>query len=223
MTMSLPRRLALLEHAASKRTLIFEDDYDSEYRYGERPLPALQGLDRHGLVLLAGSFNKLLFPALRLGYLVVPLDLVDGVAALKSMTSRHLPSLEQAVLADFMAEGHFARHLRRMRDVYAERLEALSASAGEHLGGLLEIAGIEAGIQTVGWLRAGINADAAARAASERGVEVTPLNKYWSSRPPAQGLCLGFAAVDRAAIRKGVLELEAALRELSRARRKGAR
>jgi GntR family transcriptional regulator/MocR family aminotransferase len=222
-SMSLARRLVLLEQAARGRTFIFEDDYDSEYRYGGRPLPALQGLDRHGHVLFGGSFNKLLFPALRLGYLVVPPDLVDGIAALKSMASRYLPSLEQGVLADFMVEGHFARHLRRMRDVYAARLETLSACAREHLSGLMTLAGIEAGLQTVGWLRSGMRADDAARAASARGVELTPVNKYWHRRPTAEGLCLGFAAVDETAIRNGVVEVAAVLRELSRSGRMRSR
>jgi len=212
-SMSLARRLALLECATSTGALIFEDDYDSEYRYAGRPLPALQGLDRHGQVLFAGSFNKVLFPSLRLGYLVVPLDLVDRLAALKSMTSRHQPALEQAVLTDFIVDGHFGRHLRRMREVYAERLSTLIASADDRLGGLLEISRIEAGLQTVGWLRDGITADAAARACARRGVEVTPLNKYWRSRPSREGLYLGFAAVDQKQIRRGVRELAAALEE----------
>src|SRR5262245_45751577 len=217
-SMSLTRRLALLQCAANTGALIFEDDYDSEYRYAGRPIPALQGLDRHGHVIFAGSFNKLLFPALRLGYLVVPTDLVEPLAALKSMTSRHLPSLEQAILADFIAEGHFGRHLRRMREVYAERLAILSASADEHLSGLLRIARIEAGLQTVGWLSASLTAEAAARAAADRGVEVTPLNKYWRGRPTAQGLSLGFAAIDPVDIQRGVRQLGAALKELSRGR-----
>ena len=166
--MSLPRRLALLEWARGSGALIFEDDYDGEYRYSGRPLPALQGLDRHGLVLFAGSFSKVLFPSLRLGYLVVPDDLVDAVAAAQSVTNRHAPLLEQAVLADFIAGGHFARHVRRMRQVYAERLSVLLEHAAERLGGLLEISGVEAGLQTVGWLRTGIDGEAAARAAARR-------------------------------------------------------
>src|SRR5579864_3656160 len=131
--MSLPRRLALLEWARRSGALIFEDDYDSEYRYGGRPLPALQGLDRHGQVLFAGSFSKVLFPSLRLGYLVVPADLVDAVAAAQSVTNRHAPLLEQVVLADFVDGGHFGRHVRRMRQVYAERLSVLLECASARL------------------------------------------------------------------------------------------
>src|SRR6202521_293875 len=212
-SMSLARRLALLEWARSSGALIFEDDYDSEYRYAGRPLPALQGLDRHGQVLFAGSFSKVLFPSLRLGYLVVPADLVDYVSATLSVTSRHAPLLEQSVLCDFITEGHFGRHLRRMREVYAERLSALLECARQNLSGLLEISSVEAGLQTVGWLRCGIDGDAAARAAARRRVEVTPLARYRRGPVAADGLQLGFAAIDTQEIRRGVEDLAAALEE----------
>jgi len=216
-TMSLRRRLELLEWARKSEALIFEDDYDSEYRYSGRPVPALQGLDRNGLVLFAGSFNKVLFPSLRLGYLVIPSDLVSYFAATKSVTSRHAPLLEQAVLCDFITEGHFGRHLRRMREVYAERLSVLMESARQKLAGLLEISNVEAGLQTVGWLCDGIDAESAAKAAATRGVEVTPLSRYSRGRMAQKGLQLGFAAVDASEIRRGVRELAVALEEESRA------
>jgi len=162
--MSLPRRLALLEWARTSGALIVEDDYDSEFRYAGRPVPALQGLDRHGLVLFAGTFSKVLFPALRMGYLVIPPDLVDRFAAAISVTRRHAPVLEQAVLCDFLAAGHFGRHLRRMREVYAERLSILLEATRERLAGLLEVSPTEAGLQTVGWLNGRIEGEAAAEA-----------------------------------------------------------
>jgi GntR family transcriptional regulator / MocR family aminotransferase len=214
--MSLARRLALLEWAHATGAAIFEDDYDSEYRYSGQPLPALQGLDRHGQVLFAGSFSKVLFPSLRLGYLVVPPDLVDRFAAAQSITHRHAPLLDQAALADFIAGGHFGRHLRRMRQVYAERLAALLASAGRRLPGLLEISSVEAGLQTVGWLQGGIDEEDAAQAAARRGVEVTPLGRYGRRRQPRAGLQLGFAAVDTGEIERGVRDLALALEELHR-------
>ncbi|HEV2843749.1 MAG TPA: PLP-dependent aminotransferase family protein, partial [Thermoanaerobaculia bacterium] len=210
-TMSLPRRLELLEWARTSGALIFEDDYDSEFRYSGRPVPALQGLDRNGLVLFAGTFSKVLFPSLRLGYLVVPPDLVDSFAAAKSLTSRHAPLPEQAVLCDFITEGHFGRHIRRMREVYAERLSVLLESARQRLAGLLEISDIEAGLQTMGWLRDGIDGELAARAAARRNVEVAPLSRYSRRRVPREGLKLGFAAVDAREIRRGVRELAVAL------------
>ena len=212
-TMSLSRRLALLEWAQRSGAVIFEDDYDGEFRYSTRPIPALQGLDRSGHVLFAGSFSKVLFPSLRLGYLVVPKDLVPRLAATKSVTVRHPPLLDQAVLCDFITEGHFGRHLRRMREVYAERLSVLLEGARERLAGLLEIASVEAGLQTAGWLGAGISEVRAAEAAAARGVEVTPLGHYRVGSSGREGLQLGFAAVDTQEIRRGIRELEVALQE----------
>jgi GntR family transcriptional regulator / MocR family aminotransferase len=210
-TMSLPRRLELLEWARKSGALILEDDYDSEYRYSGRPVPAMQGLDRNGLVLFAGSFSKVLFPSLRLGYLVIPADLLDSVAAAISVTSRHAPVVEQAVLCDFITEGHFGRHLRRMREVYAERLSVLLESARQRLAGLLEISNIEAGLQTVGWLKRGLDGESVRNVAAKRDVEVIPLNWYSRVRMSREGLQLGFAAVDAREIRRGVQELAIAL------------
>ena len=217
-SMSLPRRLALLRWARGSGALILEDDYDSEFRYAGRPVPALQGLDRHGQVLFAGSFSKVLFPSLRLGYLVLPTDLVDRFAAAQSLTNRHAPLLEQAVLADFITAGHFGRHVRRMRDVYGERLSVLLECARARLTGLLEISGVEAGLQTAGWLPNGIDGAAVAKAAAEREVEVTPLARYARARMVRDGLVLGFAAVDGREIDRGVRELEATLDPLVRRR-----
>jgi GntR family transcriptional regulator/MocR family aminotransferase len=209
--MSLRRRMALLDWARTSSALIFEDDYDGEYRYSGRPVPSLQGLDHNGLVLFAGSFSKVLFPSLRLGYLVIPTDLVDYVAATRSVTSRHAPLLEQAVLCDFITGGHLGRHVRRMREAYAERLSVLLECAQHRLSGLLEIVGVEAGLQTAAWLCDGIDADSAARAAAKRDVEVTPLSRYSQGPMPREGLQLGFAAVDAKEIRRGAQDLAIAL------------
>src|SRR5262249_16625529 len=119
--MSLARRLSLLEWAARAGAWIIEDDYDSEYRYSGRPLPALQGLDKEGRVIYIGTFSKVLFPALRIGYLVAPPDLVTAFTTARGVLSRFTPSVEQAVIADFINEGHFARHIRKMRTLYCER------------------------------------------------------------------------------------------------------
>jgi GntR family transcriptional regulator/MocR family aminotransferase len=210
-TMSLPRRLQLLESARKSGTLILEDDYDSEYRYSGRPVPALQGLDCHGQVLFMGSFSKVLFPSLRLGYLVLPSDLTDRFAATLSITRRHAPLMDQAILSDFITAGHFGRHLRRMRQIYAERLSVLLHSAKRNLAGLLEISGVEAGLQTVGWLQRGTNGESAAAAAAQRSVEVIPLSVYSHGNVASTGLQLGFAAVDSKEIRRGVQDLAIAL------------
>jgi GntR family transcriptional regulator/MocR family aminotransferase len=220
-TMSIGRRLELLEWARKSGALIFEDDYDSEFRYSGRPIPALQGLDRGGQVLFAGSFSKVLFPSLRLGYLVVPEDLVERFTAIKSLMSRHPPLLDQAVLCDFITAGHFARHLRRMRQIYAERLSLLLDGARQHLDGLLDVSTVEAGLQTSGWLQEGLKSESVAKAAAARGVEVTPLSQYSRAPLGREGLQLGFAAVDGAEIQRGVRELAVALEmEAAAARRR---
>lgn len=206
-TMSLRRRLALLEWARQAGVLIFEDDYDSEYRYSGRPIPAMQGLDRSGVVIFAGSFTAVLFPALRLGYLVVPTDMVDVFAAAESVSTHHPPLLEQAILCDFITEGHFARHIRRMRELYAERLSVLLEGAKEKLAGALEISTVEAGLQTVGWLKHGVRAERVAKLAAKRDVEVVPLGRYATGQSEREGLILGFAAVDPKELRRGVDEL----------------
>jgi GntR family transcriptional regulator / MocR family aminotransferase len=199
--MSLARRLTLFDWARRTGTLILEDDYDSEFRFSGSPVPALQGLDRSGSVLFAGSFSKVLFPSIRVGYLVVPPDLVERLAAVKSLTTRHAPLLEQAVLCDFISEGHFGSHVRRMREVYAERLTVLLREARERLADVLDISNVEAGLQTSAWFR--------------RGLEVLLLSRF-SSRPLARdGLLLGFAAIDANEIRRGVHELATALASLS--------
>jgi GntR family transcriptional regulator/MocR family aminotransferase len=216
-TMSLARRLQLLDWAGRSGAFLLEDDYDSEYRYVGRPAPALQSLDRRGQVLFTGSFSKVLFPSLRLGYLVVPTELVDSVSALISISSRHAPLLEQAILCDFVTEGHFGRHLRRMRQVYAERHGVLQETAHAKLAGLVELIGIEAGLQTAAWIRAGLTGKAAAAAASRRNVEVIPLSEYCQTGNVREGLQLGFAAVDGKEIRRGVGALAVALEEAGKA------
>src|SRR2546422_5619014 len=210
-TMSLRRRLALLEWARKAGVLIFEDDYDSEYRYSGRPVPALQGLDRAGVVIFGGSFSAVMFPAMRLGYLVVPPEMVDVFAAAQSVSTHHPPLLGQAVLCDFITEGHFARHIRRMREVYAERLAVLLKAARERLDGLVEISNVEAGLQTIGWLRDDAWPEDVAAAAAKKNVEVIPLQRYAFGRARGNGIVLGFAAVEPRELRRGVEEVEGRL------------
>src|SRR5215471_7752109 len=204
-TMSLRRRLALLEWARKQGVLIFEDDYDSEYRYSGRPVPALQGLDRAGVVLFGGSFSAVMFPAMRLGYLVVPQEMVDVFAAAQSVSTHHPPLLGQAVLCDFIREGHFARHIRRMREVYAERLGVLLEAATKELRGLIEISNVEAGLQTIGCLHEGFYADKIVAQAAKRQVELKSVGQYYAAKKkPTNGLVLGFAAVEPKELRRGV-------------------
>jgi GntR family transcriptional regulator / MocR family aminotransferase len=217
-TMTLARRLQLLDWAAKVGAVVLEDDYDSEFRFSGRPVPALQGLDQRGLVLFAGSFSKVLFPSLRLGYLVVPANLAEPVSAIISITNRHAPLPDQAILCDFIADGHFGRHLRRMRQVYAERRSVLEECAHKTLVGLLEITGVEAGLQTAAWLCSQVNGEVVAAAAALRNVEVTPLSRYSLGGKLREGLHLGFAAVSPKEIRRGVRDLALALHDVLKGR-----
>ena len=211
-TMSLARRLALVEWASRAGAWILEDDYDSEYRYEGRPLAALQGLDAEGRVIYLGTFSKVLFPALRIGYMVVPTDLVGTFCAARALSDRHSPTVEQAVLADFIEEGHFARHVRRMRALYATRQAVLVEEARRELKGLLEVETSAAGLHLMGWLPEGSDDRVAARAAEAHGVDAQPLSSFCLARPRRGGLILGYAAYDAAEIREGVKRLAAALR-----------
>ena len=207
-TMSLRRRLALLEWARKTGVLIFEDDYDSEYRYSGKPVPALQGLDRSGVVVFGGSFSAVMFPSMRLGYLVVPTEMIDVFAAAQSVNKHQPPLLGQAVLCDFIREGHFARHIRRMREVYAERLEVLLEGTSRKLGGLIEISNVEAGLQTIGNLKEGFSADRIVEMAAKRQVELKSVSQYYAAKDkPTNGLVLGFAAVEPKELQRGVEEL----------------
>jgi GntR family transcriptional regulator/MocR family aminotransferase len=211
MTMSLERRIALLDWAARAGAFIIEDDYDSEYRFEGRPVPALQGLDDHSNVILVGSFTKLLFPSLRIGYLVLPVPLVDLVRAFRYRTDFRSLSLDQAVLCDFITDGHLGRHLRRMRNLYSSRLAALLDGGHKHLRGLLEISDVRAGLYTVGFLQNGMDSWEAEKEARRRGVDVVALDRYTFKRADPKGVLLGFAAFDETAIRKGLIQLAGAL------------
>ena len=205
-TMSLPRRLELIEWARSAKAWIYEDDYDSEFRYVGRPVAALHGLDPHGCVIYAGTFSKVTFPALRLGYVVVPESLVDAFSAVRYYLNYSSPYLEQAVLTDFITHGHFERHIRRMRAVYQERQAVFVEQVQRVLAGKMSTAASDSGMTLIGWLAPGVRDTALARAALEQDVDVLPLSSF-SSRPIAPGLVLGYAGVCDRDIREGVARL----------------
>ena len=164
-----------------------------------------------------GTFSKVLFPALRLGYLVVPPELVDAFVAARALTDRHSPSVTQAALADFIDGGHFARHVRRTRALYAERQAALVRAARRSLSGLLEVTPAEAGMHLMGWLPAGVDDRAAARAALARDVDTPPLASFRvrpARRGERGGLVLGYAAYTPREIDDASSRLAAALRML---------
>jgi GntR family transcriptional regulator/MocR family aminotransferase len=212
-TMSLPRRLALLRWAHRANAWIFEDDYDSQLGFSGRPLAALQSLDRRGCVIYSNSFNKMLFPSLRLGFLVLPPRLVEAVRCARSITDRSRSVLDQATLCDFISEGHMDQHMRRMRELYAARLDALVGSAKRELNGLMELSPVHAGLQIVGWLAKDIDEEQAGRRAGDRGIDSVPLSKLTIERTLPPALVLGVTSAGVRAIRSGVERLGHALRE----------
>jgi GntR family transcriptional regulator/MocR family aminotransferase len=215
-TMSLPRRMALLQWAHDADGWIIEDDNASEYRYRGRPLGALQGIDRNDRVIYAGSFSKVLFSSLRIGYVVVPADLVETFVMAHQVNTRGNSSLQQAVLADFMIEGHFARHLRRMRTLYAGRLEALERSVAKHAADVLQLEPGEGGLNRLAWLPPGLDDLAVSAAAEREGVLAVPLSHFTALPPARGGLVLGFAGVDEHDIDAGIALLAALVRGLQR-------
>lgn len=213
-TLSLSRRMALLRWAAVERAMILEDDYDSEFRHRGRPLTALQGLDDAGRVLYVGTFSKTMFPGLRLGYVVVPPGMVEVFGAARASLPAPASALEQAALATFMDEGHFARHLRRMRGVYRERAGALLEALRTRCAGVLEPRLCDTGMQLCAMLPPGVSDVAVRDRAARLGVEVAPLSEYGMRRRRQGGLVFGFGAVRPAAIRAGVETLQRALEGL---------
>jgi GntR family transcriptional regulator/MocR family aminotransferase len=210
--MSLSRRLELLSWACQAGSWVLEDDYDSEFRYTGRPLASLQGLDKQGRVIYMGTFSKVLFPAMRLSYLAVPHGLTDVFTSALALSGGPPPTHTQAVLVDFLAEGHFLRHIRRMRSVYAERQEALVQASERVLGDLLDVRPSETGLQIMGWLPDGIDDRVVSRRAADLGVVAPPLSSYHLEGSPRPGLLLGYAAHTPSQIRNAVRQLATAIR-----------
>ncbi|MBT2118038.1 PLP-dependent aminotransferase family protein [Dyella sp. LX-66] len=211
MTMSAARRMQLLRWAARSGAWIVEDDYDSEYRFGGRPVASLQGLDTEERVIYVGTFSKVMFPALRLGYLVVPKDLVDTFAACRDALDTCTATLPQLAMNDFIREGHFARHIRRMRVLYAERRAALVASIRTHLPQQLEVIGAEAGMQLVALLQPGVDDVALSRRAALVGVSARPLSLCYAEPPARGGLIMGYGGADARALDEAVRRLTSCL------------
>ena len=211
MTMPLERRLDVLEWAANVGAFVIEDDYDSEFRFEGGPVPALQGLDRNNNVILLGTLNKLLFPSLRLGYAVLPSALIDPFLAFRYGTDINGGGLAQAILCDFIVEGHLGRHIRRMRELYAGRLGALLSGGRKYLKGLLDISPVQAGLYTAGFLRNRMPSQEAETAAFAHDVETMGLHRFALRVPKVNGLLLGFAAFDEREIRNGLVRLAEAL------------
>jgi GntR family transcriptional regulator/MocR family aminotransferase len=214
LSMSASRRLELLDWARRGRAWIIEDDYDSEYRYASRPIGALQGMDTGSRVIYIGTFSKVLFPSLRLGYVVVPPLLLNKFIRLRETLDLFSPTLYQLVLTDFLQEGHFARHLRRMRSVYLRRRDALVEGLGRHLGELLKPCNADAGLHLSAFLPRGMDDLEIVRRCAQRGINASPLSACYMSRRPKSGLILGFGGSDESRIGPAVQKLSKIVREL---------
>ena len=210
-TMSAPRRLKLLEWARRSGAWILEDDYDSEYRYESLPVSALQGLDRDSRVIYIGTFSKVLFPALRVGYVVVPPDLVRRFAAVREAMDIFPATLNQAVLADFIEEGHFARHLRRMRQLYRERRTALVEALRDDLDGVLRVLGDQAGVHLVATLPKRQRDRGISLSAARRGLWAMPLSSCYLGKATRQGLVLGYGGTSAKEIPGAVRRLRSVI------------
>jgi len=212
-TMRMEQRLRLLDVADRLDSWIIEDDFDGEYRFQGQPIPAMQGADRSDRVIYFGSFAKILFPALRLGFMVLPPSLLPRISQALSITGQFAPLLLQAALADFIDQGHMSRHLRRMRRIYSVRRQAFRRLVGEYLGDWMTLRTSEAGMQMVGMLSGGRDDRAIAAAARRRGIVVSPLSIHYRHSAPLTGLVMGYAATDEAAMPQGFRILREAFRE----------
>lgn len=210
-TMSQERRLQLLAWAGQQGAWILEDDYDSEFRYDGLPLQSLQGLDTEQRVIYCGTFSKVMLPSLRLGYMVLPPDLMDVYTGVKVPLSLYSPSLIQEAVAEFMLEGHFIRHIRRMRKHYQQRRDALVAAFERHLAGAIVLGTAHCGIHTVGYLTAVLDETAVLRKARQAGMSIMPLSGYYLGSHKKQGIVIGFANVAPEQIDSYIARLAAAI------------
>lgn len=192
-TMTLARRLELLEWAQNSDAFILEDDYDSEYRYRGRPLAALQGLDEEGRVIYIGTMSKVMFPGLRIGYMVVPDDLVDAFRSIRVLIDSHPSSVAQAALAEFISEGFLSAHIRRMRALYSDRQATLIDIIQKELGGVLKVEAEDAGMHLLAELPADTDDAQISRNARAAGVELPPLSAFYDKTPVRRGFLMGYA------------------------------
>jgi GntR family transcriptional regulator/MocR family aminotransferase len=210
MTMSLERRTALIDFARARDAFIFEDDYNSEFRFNGPPLPCLQGLDNASRVIYAGTMSKILYPSLRLGYLLVPEQLVDSMIKIRAVIDQHSSAIDQATLARFLTEGFFLSHVRRMRKLYSDRRDFFIEQFNNLLGDRFNLQIPEAGLHFVAWLRREADFPLARRVAAEIGIK--PLSFFCIQAELAPALLFGFAAWSRAQIREALVKFAASLK-----------
>lgn len=210
-SMTLRRRLELLDWARAADAFVLEDDYDSEYRYAGRPLAAMQGLDEDGRIIYVGSFSKVMFPGLRIGYMVAPPALVEPFRAIRRLLDSHPSSVAQAAIADFISEGYLTSHIRRMRALYEERQVALLDAVHSTLGERLKIAPDDAGMHLVGYLPNDVDDAALSQRAAANNVVAPPLSGFYRNAPQLKGLLLGYAGVPEQEIWRATKRLANAL------------
>jgi GntR family transcriptional regulator/MocR family aminotransferase len=215
MSMGLARRLELLRWAAKASAWIIEDDYDSEFRYVSRPVGSLQGMDSDSRVIYLGTFSKVLFPALRLGYMVVPRHLVDRFVQVRATLDLLSPALSQLVVNDFLREGHFARHLRRMRAVYMARRDALLEALQEDAADVLTVGNTDAGLHVAAFLREGVDDHEVVRRARSRGLFPSALSSCYMGSGERSGLLIGFGGSDEVVLTSAVRTLAQLIREVA--------
>jgi GntR family transcriptional regulator / MocR family aminotransferase len=210
-TMSFRRRTALIDFARNNGAVVFEDDYNSEFRFTGPPLPCLQGLDNSGRVIYAGTMSKILFPSLRLGYIVAPEQLVDSMAKVRSVMDQHSPAIDQAILARFITEGFFLSHIKRMRKIYTERREFFIDEFNKLLSDRFILQIPEAGLNFVAWLRRESDFERVARVRAQIGVKPSPLSFFCIQAKLKPAFVFGFAAWTPTQIRESLLRLASAL------------
>lgn len=209
-TLPLGERLKLLQWAAKHQMWLVEDDYDSEFRYNGRPVPALKGLDDKGRVIYTGTFSKVLFPALRLGYMVLPsVEMAKQFKLVKSTIDRQNPVIDQAIVAQFMQEGHFARHLRKMRTLYKKQQDELVALLKKHLGAYLEVDACDTGMHLIAWMLQSGNAEELAKKALNEGIIVQAVSDYSVHFEHNKGLIMGFTGFSVKEMEQAVMKLKA--------------
>jgi len=212
MTMSFERRTTLLNLARTRDAFIFEDDYDSEFRFTGPPLPCLQGLDNSGRVIYAGTMSKILYPSLRLGYIVAPEALVDSMIKIRSVMDQHSPPIDQATLARFITEGFFLSHIRRMRKLYSERRDFFIEQFHNLLGDRFTLQTHEAGLNFVAWLKCKEDFPRIKRVTLEIGVKPVPLSTFCIQAKLKPAFLFGFAAWTQAQIRESLFKLASSLK-----------